>query len=190
MSDTGFTGGVQAGHNWQTGAFVYGLEADFGAFNIQASRQSNVTYTTISVPPGSFSSPRATATIRSTADTDWLLTARARAGWTVSNLLLYATGGLAVTNLRGSHTYTDNSIFALAGNWSASATKVGWTVGGGLEWAVTQKWSIKAEYLYAKFGSVNASGLIRAPGFGYSDAINTSVDLAAHMARVGANFRF
>src|SRR6478752_5280431 len=32
---TGFTGGVQAGYNWQTGAIVFGIEADFNFTDLQ-----------------------------------------------------------------------------------------------------------------------------------------------------------
>ena len=31
----GFTGGGQAGYNWQAGTWIYGVEADFNAFNLK-----------------------------------------------------------------------------------------------------------------------------------------------------------
>jgi opacity protein-like surface antigen len=50
---------------------------------------------------------------------------------------------------------------------------------------------VKAEYLYLNFGSVDAAGLIVNPSPpGYANAISTSVDLTAHIARLGINFRF
>ena len=77
------------------------------------------------------------------------------------------------------------------GTWSGSDTKVGWTVGGGLEWAWSRDWSVKAEYLYLDFGSVSAAGTIFNPGFvGYANAISTSTDLTAQVARLGVNRRF
>jgi outer membrane immunogenic protein len=38
MSGSGFSGGAQAGYNWQFNSAVVGLEADFGAFHGKASR--------------------------------------------------------------------------------------------------------------------------------------------------------
>ena len=35
---------------------------------------------------------------------------------------------------------------------SASTTRVGWTVGGGIEYAITNNWSVRAEYRYTEFG--------------------------------------
>jgi outer membrane immunogenic protein len=89
------------------------------------------------------------------------------------------------------HAFGDTYNPPGVGNWSGSKTKLGWTVGGGLEWALTRNWSVKAEYLYLNFGSIDAAGVIRNPiPAGYANAISTSTDLAAHVARAGVNFKF
>lgn len=186
-SKSAFIGGGQVGYNLQNNNFVYGIEADFDSFNIKATHQATGAYTT----GGSF-------TVTSSANTNWLLTARGRVGWTFDNVLAYATGGLAVTDLRSSNSFADSLTFIPGpgvGSWSASTTKYGWTVGGGLEWALTRNWSAKVEYLYVNFGRVTASGLVTsaapgAGGVGYGSAINTSVDLTASIARAGINYRF
>jgi len=183
VSGTGFTGGVQAGYNWQRGHWVYGLEADFGALDLRVSRQVTRQYVAQNFP--------FFYTIANSAETDWLFTARGRIGWAVSNVLLYGTGGLAVTDLRTSNSFSDTELIA-GSSWSNSQLKLGWTLGGGVEWGLNRNWTIKAEYLYVKFGSANAAGYITAP-FGaqaYAEGISTSVDLAAHIARAGINFRF
>jgi outer membrane immunogenic protein len=134
-----------------------------------------------------------TFTVTSSVNTDWLLTARGRVGWAFDNVLAYATGGVAVTTIRASHTFADNFTASPggAGAWNGSATKAGWTVGGGVEWAVARSWTVKVEYLYLNFGSVNAAGTIFNPNSaGYAQAIATSVDLTAHIARAGINFKF
>jgi outer membrane immunogenic protein len=73
----GFLGGVQGGYNWQSGAWVFGLEGD-----IQANGADDT------FAPYKFSNP-------------WFGTARGRVGYAVSNVLFYGTGGLAFGELRG-----------------------------------------------------------------------------------------
>jgi outer membrane immunogenic protein len=189
MSGTGFTGGAQAGYDWQFNSTVVGIEADLDAFHARASR------TGIGTPP----LLGAQATITNSVAADWLFTARGRLGWAFSNnILAYATGGLAVTRLNASNSYSDVSAGILsgtgAGTWNAAATKTGWTVGGGLEWALTKNWSARAEYLYVHFNPVTASGVVTGTtgvfAGGYGSAISTSTDLSAQIARAGINYKF
>lgn len=187
QSKSVFTGGVQTGYNWQAGNFLYGTELDFGAFNLKASRSASGTYGGAFAPP-----PGTTYTIGSSVETDWLFTARGRIGWAFSNLLIYGTGGLAVTDLTVTNSFRDNSFAAASANGSASRTKAGWVLGGGAEWALGKNWTVKGEFLYLNFGSVTLPGLIT--GFGgnaaYSQGLNTSADLTARIARLGVNYKF
>ncbi|WP_315740830.1 MULTISPECIES: outer membrane protein [unclassified Bradyrhizobium] len=65
----------------------------------------------------------------------WLTSGRARAGVALldQRLFLYGTAGLAAGELK------DGPIHKV---------KMGWTAGGGAEWAFLPKWSAKLEYLY------------------------------------------
>ncbi len=186
-NDTGFTGGIQAGYNWQRDNFVYGLEADFGAFRLNGSRQGRGTYLTLVGP-----APGDTYTIGTSFSADWLFTLRGRFGAVITpNLLAYATGGLALTRLTVGNTYSDSAGLNFAGGSNSSALKTGWTIGGGGEWALTRNWSVKAEYLYVDFGKVNTiANLTDGNPGGYAHAISTSADLSAHVARAGINYRF
>jgi outer membrane immunogenic protein len=188
ISKAAFIGGGQAGYNVQSNNVVYGIELDFDSMNIKAARQATGTYATLF--PNTF-------TVTSSAGTNWLFTTRGRVGWAFGDVLAYATGGLAVTELKSSNSFTDSLVGFPGpgvGTWSTSATKLGWTAGGGIEWALNRNWSAKVEYLYVKFGSVTASGLVigsaAIPGVSYGNAINTSVDLAASIARAGINYKF
>ena len=58
------------------------------------------------------------------------------------------------------------------------------------EWALNRNWSVKAEYLFVKFGSINASGTVTGTAIGYGSAISTSTDLTASIARAGVNYKF
>ncbi len=183
MSKATFVGGGQAGYNWQVNAVVFGGEIDFDSFHVRLSRQGTGVLPTLGGP----------FAITTSASTDALFTARGRIGWAFDNLLLYGTGGLAETRLNASNSYTDAGLGAGgtgAGAWNASATKVGWTAGGGLEWALNRNWSVKAEYLFVKFGSINASGTVTGTAIGYGSAISTSTDLTASIARAGVNYKF
>jgi len=104
---SGFVGGAQAGYNWQTGPWVFGVEGD-----IQATGASDT------FAPWKFSNP-------------WFGTVRGRAGYAFNNILFYGTAGLAFGELRGetfglSETHTNagwtaglGTEFGLAPNWSA-----------------------------------------------------------------------
>jgi outer membrane immunogenic protein len=109
----------------------------------------------------------------------------------VPAVLLYGTGGLAVTNAKVSNPYftTNNPHDTASGSSSNSETRAGWTVGGGVEWAFAEYWSVKAEYLYVDFGSISTSANVTLPPFN-PNVFSTSADLKANIVRVGINYRF
>jgi outer membrane immunogenic protein len=104
---SGVSGGVQAGYNWQSGPFVFGVEGD-----IQATGADDT------FAPWKFSNP-------------WFGTVRGRAGYAFNNIYVYGTGGLAFGELRGetfglSETHTNagwtvgaGAEFGLFQNWTA-----------------------------------------------------------------------
>jgi len=182
ISARGFTGGGQAGYNWQSGNFVLGVETDIDAFDVKGSRSAAVqSATTASIfhPATSLS-------------TDWLFTLRGRAGFAVApTVLLYATGGLAVTEARLSNAYTttNNPANTGAGASSSSKTMAGWTLGGGIEWALNRNWSVKGEYLYADFGSISNVTFVTEPGSN-ANVFATSTPLRTQIVRGGLNYKF
>jgi outer membrane immunogenic protein len=118
----------------------------------------------------------------------FLGTHRTRIGIASGNGLFYATGGLAV----GSFKLTDS--FGAFGNTSiatsdTTVTRLGWTVGGGLEWSFPAGWSAKIEYLYVDFGTKDTSipsCAICAPG----NDIPVHHRLSENIARLGINKKF
>jgi opacity protein-like surface antigen len=127
----GVIGGIEAGYNWQAGMFVLGFETDFSGWDLSASSGvSSFGPTTLS----------ATSSINS----NWLFTARPRIGFANGNMLTYLTGGLAVSNISLAQSMLLSGAGpTLAG--SASSTQLGWTAGGGVEYALSWNWFIKAE---------------------------------------------
>jgi len=77
---------------------------------------------------------------------NWTASARGRLGYAWDNWLLYVTGGAAWANL-------DSAFFSstIGTSTSVSATHLGWTVGGGVEYGLTPNWIIGAEYLFAHY---------------------------------------
>jgi outer membrane immunogenic protein len=117
----GFVGGGQLGYNAQFGQFVVGLETDLQWMGFDADR------TVVGGLP-----------VGSEASLDYFGTVRARAGVALDRTLIFATGGFAY----------GGSDVTIAGVGSDDNTHVGWTVGGGAEYAFTNNLTFKGEYLY------------------------------------------
>jgi outer membrane immunogenic protein len=188
----GFIGGGQAGYNWQTGAFVLGVETDFDGTTLSKSFDSVGTpFIGTGVPTVLLGD---TLAVHAKTSLSWLGTTRARLGFVATpdnRLLIYATGGVAYGG--GSANF---SVFdAMTGSFWAgnpSSTRVGWTVGGGVEYALTNNWTIKGEYLYADLGKSNfnslgnTAALINFPGVAVTGHINYN----ASIFRAGVNYKF
>lgn len=91
-------------------------------------------------------------------DLSRFVTARLRLGRAFGNTLVYATGGLAlldVTQTRSQYkgpavTYVTESATSVESLQEREASHSGWTAGLGVEHALNQRWSVKAEYQYAE----------------------------------------
>ncbi|MET0278805.1 MAG: outer membrane beta-barrel protein [Pseudorhodoplanes sp.] len=186
LSGLGFAGGVQTGLNWQNGAFVFGAEADFGVMSLHKSASEIATF------PFPFLGTQYALT--QSVSTDWIATLRGRVGWVMTpQLLVYVTGGAAFTTIKLSGSYADNAIDATfpggTGIGSDSQFKVGWALGGGMQWALNRTWSVKAEYLYADFGTVSAPVPLTNTS-AFAQTMLLSNDLAVHLVRFGVDYRF
>jgi outer membrane immunogenic protein len=180
FNPSGFTGGIQGGYNWRSGNLVFGLEADFDSFRSAGSN---------SVSRLAFGAT--IVTISETSKTDWLFTLRPRLGVVANNWLFYATGGLAVTKLKGTWNYADdlNPDFESA---SKSSTKAGGAIGGGIETALPGNWVIGAEYLFVSFGrvSVNSANLHTGAGGFWTDVLTHTIDLNSNIVRLRLNKQY
>jgi outer membrane immunogenic protein len=166
---------------------VYGLESDFGWFNLGGMRQVSASYPVTA--PASAGRSNNIYTVGTSFQSNSLVTLRGRLGFTETSVLPYLTGGLALTGFWMPSSFADNvgalGAFGSAGN---SDQRTGWTVGGGLEWAVNDHWSIKGEYLFVNLGRIATS---IAPGFaGNPSGLGVTSDLNLHVARAGVNFKF
>ena len=155
----GMIGGA-VGYNWQIQSYVYGLEADASFASIAGS--SSICGM----------DPHVCGT-----KSDAFGTVRARGGYAIDKSLIYATVGLAVARIKAY-----DAGFSQTPGQSGTADKFGWTVGAGVEQKLDAHWSVKAEYLYAKFARATYFTLA-----GYSPE---KVDLSANIVRVGVNYKF
>jgi outer membrane immunogenic protein len=177
-NDAGFIGGGQVGCNLQTGGFVFGIEGDWDYF------RSNPTFTSPNGVLGTGDTVTGTQSLR----TNSLATIRPRLGVATDRNVIYATGGVAFARVNYTQSYAD-TLNAAFGSAAGSTTLIGWTVGGGWEWAWTDHVSIKTEYLFSKFPTIGARGGV-ADNAGGTNSLHGTSDLTIQTARLGLNYGF
>jgi outer membrane immunogenic protein len=224
---SGGTFGGQFGCQYQVGAFVLGGEWDFNWSGLKEDHTANngsafwanfwnpgvnnpyvfnqVGQTIFQTSYGPYSG---LTSVWSHKQLDWFSTARVRAGWAVwDRVLVYATGGLVVGALDANTTLNSGGLLNAVGLpndffGAYRKNRIGWTAGGGFEWAFAQNWTAKAEFLYLDLGSfdyvspyvTNVAGACGTnlnagsnPCFAYH---RTSIDATEYVARVGINYLF
>lgn len=163
---TGFVVGVQSGANWQLpNNFVVGYESDFNYADVSSNNSSGVWG----------------GGLRSRLR--WFGTERLRFGYAFGRFLPYLTGGLIYGQLFSNG--VDN-VGGLLFPTNVSKWQAGWTVGAGLEWAVLDHVSVKAEYLYSSLQGANGNGV----AFPTVYRTFTGDGFDTHIARVGVNYNF
>lgn len=151
---SGWLGGATMGYNLQTGPLVVGLESDIDWANLSGSTACPISGLTCQT------------------QNDWLGTVRGRVGVAFDRVLPYVTGGLAVGDINAS----------IPSVGSATQTNAGWAVGGGLEYALTNNWSTKVEYLHVDLGSFDCTTCSATPP--------VNVRLNEDIVRGGINYKF
>lgn len=185
----GMIGGGQIGYNWQIdNAAVVGIEADFQGSTEKAN--SNNSY------PYSVDCEGCTGALTQSESTKllWFGTVRGRIGPLVNpTTWLYATGGLAYGRINVSGTFTDtlctaNPPTTCSWSYGEAVTKVGWTVGAGVESMVPNApgWTWKLEYLFINLGSVSGTGY----DTDFQGPYTWSANVTDNILRVGLNYKF
>jgi outer membrane immunogenic protein len=169
LTPTGVIAGLQIGYNWQVGRMLLGLEVDGNWLGGTATR-------TLTPLPPPFNP---TDVVTNTSKAQFLTTVRPRVGVVLDRWLIYVTGGLAF------ETFITNDSFALAAGFAGfdkRSTRTGETIGGGLEYAVLDSWTLRLEYLYLNFGTFDVA-IPNAP-------ITVHHQFVDNIARIGLNYRF
>jgi outer membrane immunogenic protein len=182
--------GGQAGYNWQSGNFVFGVEGD-----IQWSDERGNTAFTCALaaclPPAIVAPLAGTAAVALNQKIDWFATLRGRLGVTVTpTVLLYGTSGLAYGDVKTAAVISGfNANFgAVSAANSTSSANAGWTVGAGIEGQLVGNWTGKLEYLYMDLGTFTGSGTLLTS----SPALRAtfSSHITDQILRAGINYRF
>jgi outer membrane immunogenic protein len=183
-SHSAFTGGAQAGFNWQFGALVAGIEADIN----YRGRGSHDPY------GFDFSYNQTPYAFEYFGDRGgrWFGTLRPRIGFAMDRTLLYVTGGLAFGPSRDDgYARVTNATGGVVAEWRSSGdngSNWGWTLGGGVEHAFSTNWTAKLEYLYVKLD--DGSRTLTAVGRPDLPTIVARNDDKFHVVRVGLNYKF
>ena len=159
VSASGFLGGAQVGYDFQYGGWVFGAVADIAATNYSAD---------LSVSTGGLD-------LEAESELKYLGTVRGRVGYAFDRALIYAHGGFAYGETEQTVDLNGTNLF------ETSQTRTGWTVGGGVEVALTDRISFGAEYAYVDLGTEEIAG---GGGAGLDET------LEFHTLKAMVNFRF
>jgi outer membrane immunogenic protein len=166
--------GGQIGYNWQSGWFVYGLEADGSWSNIVGHGLCNTT----------------AFFMNCSSKVEGVATFTGRIGATVERALIYLKGGGAWA--RDSETISNvaQAPFATAFSSNTSVNRWGWTLGMGLEYAFLPNWSAKIEYDFIDFGSQIYNFPVTSTAVGPTNFANWSYTVMVHEMKLGVNYHF
>jgi len=149
-SDFGILGafvGPTLGVNFQSGAFVFGIEGDFDGSWLDGTS-------------GASCSPTSCETKNT-----WLATARGRVGYAADNVLFYGTAGGAYGNIEG------NTL----GTSFQKESRPGWTAGAGVEVSYADHWTTRFEYLFVDLENATLAGGGSAPSTTTTVKFNASL---------------
>ncbi len=155
----GFVGGGFAGFNYQMNQFVVGIEG-------------NLEYSGIK---GSNTCSGIAGTVCRTSQS-WIGDLNGKLGFAADRALIYATGGVAFTD----YSFTNPSP-APTQAWGAGS-RVGWTLGAGLDYAVTNNWIAGLSYKYYDFGSSTSNSTPAGTNVKFRETESTL------LARIGYKF--
>jgi outer membrane immunogenic protein len=163
----GMQGGAYAGYNFLISQFLLGVEADFTISGVDG----NPNYSAYASPDGYNYRQKYAGSLR------------LRAGLPINNLLIYATGGVAIGSFSSSY-YSPPTPLR---NEKQDATHSGFVAGLGAEYAISRSVSVRLEYLYTKYS---------AKSYGFNNAAvlpaNSPVTFEpkTHAVRAGVAWRF
>lgn len=164
---SGWLAGGQIGANYQFGAVVLGIEADASWADINGSHFD------ITTPANALGTK-----------VDAVGSVTGRLGYAFDRALVYVKGGAAWVNEK--HWIRDGTGFQFA--TANDLTRWGWTIGGGLEYAIDYNWSVKGEYQYMDFSN-ESDTRFRCPPCNLGD-FSFRIDQKVNIAKIGLNYRF
>lgn len=162
----GFAVSAFGGVNQQYGSLIFGAEAEFGYANITETRPDPAIDAFADGVPADQGD-----TV--TSGSDFHAGLRGRLGFAAGTFMPYVTAGVAAAHLKTS--------FTAGVDGSASGLGVGWTAGVGVEAALDESWSLRAEYLHTN---------LSAPNFYVGELYESSSNPVSNSLRLGLAYRF
>ncbi len=187
IANSGFLGGLQAGWNYQVQRLVLGTEVDFSWTRLNGTNSAALLS----------KNPNVSDTETDGNTTNWIGSATTRLGIARDTLLLYGKAGAAWAN--NSYSLNHAGVYyglspPLGFAATTNDTRVGWTVGTGLEWAFARNWTAKIEYDYMDFGTAteNFAGTVVCVTFACPAPANIAVNVKETISEVklGINYKF
>jgi outer membrane immunogenic protein len=129
--NNGVIGGAHIGYNHQINTVVLGVESSFDLLSVQGSEANNTAFAPNFLNASSYH--------------NYLVSIDGRLGYAYKNLLFYGIGGYAFLSNNSALTLNGIQIGAV------SNTVNGYDVGGGVEYAINDRWSARAECRYYNF---------------------------------------
>jgi outer membrane immunogenic protein len=178
-SDARFIGGGQLGYNWQFTNFVLGVEGDIDG--IMGGDNNPGSAPVLINGAGPFA-------VTSNTPNSWVATLAARFGWAADHWLFYGKAGGGWVGNSSGFTVTNVTTGLPVASVTNGNSVGGWLLGGGVEWAFTNNWSLKGEYDYIGLNNRNFAVpvTIRA---GVVDTF-TSSSRNFQMVKFGFNYSF
>lgn len=155
-------GGIYAGYNWQMNSMVIGVEADGNLFNTSKTVSSIGTF--VFGPPAS-------VRVRSTYQIGLV----AKVGVAFDRALFYVLAGGTMANLDANYNFGPVQ--------NSDSTRIGWTVGAGIAYAINNNWSARLEYRYSNFGT-------RTDALTFAPPLTVSHRVDSHRVMGGLTYRF
>jgi opacity protein-like surface antigen len=196
-ADTGVIAGGHIGFNYQFLSWLVGLEASLSDGDLDAPQTERR-------PDTSVMGVHLTgATLTNSIDVDGLSFATARLGYARDRWLTYLSGGIASATLQTSQTASGSAIveqqgrrfpLPFAAERRTSERHLGWTVGGGLEYALTPHIIFGLEYNLIDLGHETHSALAEVSLNGQArEPVRLSVNVdpdAVHSVWARLSFKF
>jgi outer membrane immunogenic protein len=200
---SGLLTGVQIGYNIQNGNFVYGIEADLGYMKLSGNK-------TTDLPGPDDDDSGLGLTGKYSAEGGIYGDLTARLGYATDNVLFYVKGGGAFLNadFTGNYVGDNCTTIGTCGNsnkpstfdFETGDTLLGWTVGVGVEYALSASWSLKVEYQHFDFSAASLDhngtfcfkkGKACPENSGYSSTLkgDADFDTTVDAVKVGLNYQ-
>ena len=172
IDEGNFIGGIFAGYNYQfQNNIVAGIDADFTWLDNTSRSNENIPFGESRIDG-----------YRSKVKQDWMAAVRARLGYAYDRFLPYIAGGVAFTDIEYKHRiFGDVTEIRFDDRSSSSKTRTGYTLGAGLDYAMTDHIILRAEYRYTDFGDKD---------FVLDDFYVRNVETKSHDLRFGVAYKF